>query len=126
MRLHAPGESLRSDEMPVASPAHGEILLKVRACGVCRTDLHIIDGELTGARMPVVPGHEIVGVVMEAGLGVDRFSRGDRVGVPWLGRSCGQCVYCRAGRENLCDEARFTGFHRDGGYAEYALVDARR
>jgi propanol-preferring alcohol dehydrogenase len=97
----------------------------VRACGVCRTDLHIADGELEGGRLPIVPGHEIVGTVVALGKGAERFAAGDRVGVPWLGWTCGECDHCRAGRENLCERARFTGFHRDGGYAEYALADER-
>ena len=125
MRLHAPRRGLEPDELPAPAPGRGEILLKVSACGVCRTDLHIVDGELEGGRLPLVPGHEIVGTVIERGRGAERFSEGERVGVPWLGWSCGKCEHCRAGRENLCDDARFTGFHRDGGYAEYALADER-
>jgi propanol-preferring alcohol dehydrogenase len=125
MRLHASGESLREDDVAMPAPARGEILLKVNACGVCRTDLHILDGELQGGRLPIVPGHEIVGTVVKQGESAERFSEGERVGVPWLGWSCEGCDYCRAGRENLCDRARFTGFHRDGGYAEYALADER-
>jgi propanol-preferring alcohol dehydrogenase len=110
-------------ERPIALP--GELLIKVRACGVCRTDLHIADGELPDAQWPIVPGHEIVGVVEGIGDGVERLAVGDRVGVPWLGYSCGQCRYCRERRENLCREARFTGYQLDGGYAEYAVADAR-
>jgi propanol-preferring alcohol dehydrogenase len=101
------------------------LLIKVRACGVCRTDLHVVDGDLPQGKMPVVPGHEIVGTVVEKGAGVERFALGERVGVPWLGYTCGSCRYCAAGRENLCDEARFTGYHLDGGYAEYTVADAR-
>jgi propanol-preferring alcohol dehydrogenase len=97
----------------------------VRACGVCRTDLHIVDGELEEPKLPLVPGHQIVGSVVEAGSGLDRFSPGDRVGVPWLGWTCGECRYCRSGRENLCDRARFTGYDLDGGFAELAVADAR-
>jgi propanol-preferring alcohol dehydrogenase len=125
MRLHAPRQRLELDEVAVPAPGPGEILLEVSACGVCRTDLHIVDGELEGGRLPVVPGHEIVGTVAARGVGAERFSEGERVGVPWLGWTCGSCEHCRSGRENLCDAARFTGFHRDGGYAEYALADER-
>ena len=125
MRLHAPRRELDFDELAVPVPGPGEVLLEVRACGVCRTDLHIADGELEGGRLPIVPGHEIVGAVVARGQGSERFATGERVGVPWLGWSCGECDHCRAGRENLCDSARFTGFHRDGGYAEYALADER-
>jgi alcohol dehydrogenase, propanol-preferring len=125
MRLHAPRSALELDEVAVPKPGPGEVLLRVSACGVCRTDLHIADGELEGGRLPIVPGHEIVGTVTARGPGAERFSEGERVGVPWLGGSCGTCEHCRAGRENLCDAARFTGFHRDGGYAEYALADER-
>src|SRR5215831_14649450 len=125
MRLHAPRSALEFDEIAAPEPGPGEVLLEVRACGVCRTDLHIADGELEGGRLPIVPGHEIVGAVVARGQGSERFAEGERVGVPWLGWSCGECDYCRAGRENLCDSARFTGFHRDGGYAEYALADER-
>ena len=125
MRLHAPRQRLELDDVAVPAPGPGEILLEVSACGVCRTDLHIVDGELEGGRLPVVPGHEIVGTVAARGVGAERFSEGERVGVPWLGWTCGRCEHCRAGRENLCGEARFTGFHRDGGYAEYALADER-
>jgi alcohol dehydrogenase, propanol-preferring len=109
-------------DVPIALP--GEVLVRVRACGVCRTDLHILDGELTGVDFPVVPGHEIVGVVEVVGDGVTQLRGGDRVGIPWLGHTCGACAYCRSGRENLCRSARFTGCHMDGGYAEYAVSDA--
>ena len=109
-------------ELPVALP--GELLVKVRACGVCRTDLHVVDGELPGAEIPLIPGHEIVGVVEQVGDGVTGFKRGDRVGIPWLGYSCGQCAQCKSGHENLCPNARFTGYHSDGGYADYTVVDA--
>jgi propanol-preferring alcohol dehydrogenase len=125
MRLHAPHRALELEDVASPAPGPGEILLRVSACGVCRTDLHIVDGELEGGRLPVVPGHEIVGTVAARGAGAERFSEGERVGVPWLGWTCGRCEHCRAGRENLCGEARFTGFHRDGGYAEYALADER-
>jgi propanol-preferring alcohol dehydrogenase len=112
-------------ELPIALP--GELLLKVRACGVCRTDLHIVDGELPAdedAELPLIPGHEIVGVVEQVGDGVDDFKAGDRVGIPWLGYSCGDCALCRSDHENLCRNARFTGYHSDGGYADYTVVDA--
>jgi propanol-preferring alcohol dehydrogenase len=125
MRLHAPHRGLELEEVATPAPGPGEILLKVSACGVCRTDLHILDGELEGGRLPIIPGHEIVGTVIARGPGAERFPEGERVGVPWLGWSCGVCEPCRAGKENLCDAARFTGFHRDGGYAEVALADER-
>ena len=125
MRLHAPRRALELEDVAAPEPGRGEILLEVSACGVCRTDLHIADGELEGGRLPIVPGHEIVGTVLARGEGAERFSEGERVGVPWLGWTCGRCEHCRAGRENLCAEARFTGFHRDGGYAELALADER-
>ncbi|HZW76190.1 MAG TPA: alcohol dehydrogenase catalytic domain-containing protein, partial [Caldimonas sp.] len=110
-------------EVPVALP--GEVLVRVRACGVCRTDLHIVDGELADADIPIVPGHEIVGVVDTLGDGVADLAVGDRVGIPWLGYTCGVCEYCMSGRENLCPNARFTGYTIDGGYAEYVVADAR-
>jgi propanol-preferring alcohol dehydrogenase len=114
---------LSDREKPIALP--GEITVRVRACGVCRTDLHIVDGELPNPDIPIVPGHEIVGVVEETGDGVTGLAVGDRVGIPWLGYTCGTCKYCLAGRENLCPNARFTGYTIDGGYAEYAVADAR-
>ena len=110
-------------EVPATLP--GDVLVKVKACGVCRTDLHVVDGELPQAEIPIVPGHEIVGVVEQVGDGVTELGVGDRVGIPWLGYSCGECGNCRAGRENLCPDARFTGYQIDGGYAEYAVADAR-
>jgi propanol-preferring alcohol dehydrogenase len=110
-------------ETPTALP--GDVVVRVRACGVCRTDLHIVDGELPAGDIPIVPGHEIVGVVDQLGDGVAGLAIGDRVGIPWLGYSCGECEYCRGGRENLCRSARFTGYTIDGGYAEYAVADAR-
>ena len=125
MRLHAPRQRLELDDLAAPAPGPGEILLRVSACGVCRTDLHIVDGELEGGKLPIVPGHEIVGTVAASGERAERFPEGERVGVPWLGWTCGRCEHCRAGRENLCGEARFTGFHRDGGYAECALADER-
>jgi propanol-preferring alcohol dehydrogenase len=110
-------------EAPIALP--GDVLVRVRACGVCRTDLHIVDGELPVADFPLVPGHEIVGVVEDIGDGVIDLFPGDRVGIPWLGYTCGVCEYCRSGRENLCPDARFTGYQTDGGYAEFVVADAR-
>ena len=110
---------------PNACARAGHILVKVSACGVCRTDLHIADGELTEPKLPLVPGHQIVGTVVEMGKGVDGMSVGQRVGVPWLGSTCGKCEYCASGRENLCLSARFTGYDVDGGFAEYAVADAR-
>ncbi|HEX2468068.1 MAG TPA: zinc-dependent alcohol dehydrogenase family protein [Solirubrobacterales bacterium] len=106
-------------------PGPGQVLVRVLVCGVCRTDLHVVDGDLDDPKLPLVPGHQIVGEVVGAGEGADRFQRGDRVGVPWLGWTCGECRYCRSGRENLCLRARFTGYHLDGGYAEFAVADER-
>jgi len=114
--LDEPGRPLRLTELPVPEPGDGEVLIRVHACGVCRTDLHVLDGEVRGKQLPVVPGHQIVGTVEGTGA---------RVGVPWLGWTCGACAYCTSGRENLCDRAEFTGCDRDGGFAEYAVADAR-
>jgi propanol-preferring alcohol dehydrogenase len=125
IRLHRPGHPLSADHLPVPAPNVGEVLVRVSACGVCRTDLHVVDGELTGPKLPIIPGHEIVGVVEVLGPGAARFAVGDRVGVPWLGRTCGVCVYCRRGDENLCDSPGFTGYTIDGGYAEYTVADER-
>jgi len=125
MVLAWPGEELRPTLMPLPQCGPTEVLLQVRACGVCRTDLHIIDGELPAPKVPLIPGHEIVGTVLARGRLGERFAVGQRVGVPWLGLTCGQCSYCLGGRENLCDHARFTGYTRDGGYAEYVVADAR-
>ena len=125
MVLKRPRDGLALSELADPRPAPHQLLLRVRACGVCRTDLHVVDGELTGGKLPIIPGHEIVGVVTAIGSAVTRFKVGDRVGVPWLGSTCGECAYCTSGRENLCDEARFTGYQLDGGYAEYALADER-
>jgi propanol-preferring alcohol dehydrogenase len=125
MVLEAQRQALRPADLPEPTPAAGQVLLAVRACGVCRTDLHIVDGDLTEPRLPLVPGHQIVGVVREAGEGAERFSLGDRVGVPWLGWTCGECRYCLSSRENLCDRAKFTGYDLDGGYAEAAVADER-
>jgi propanol-preferring alcohol dehydrogenase len=125
MVLERAGEPLRPAELPEPRPGAGQVLISVGACGVCRTDLHIVDGELDKPKLPLVPGHQIVGTVVEAGEGAERFEAGQRVGVPWLGWTCGECRYCRSGRENLCDRARFTGYDIDGGYAELAVADER-
>ena len=125
MVLESPRTPLRELDWPSPEPGPGQILLRVHACGVCRTDLHVVDGELTEPKLPLVPGHEIVGTVVEKGEGAEEFRIGERVGVPWLGFTCGHCKYCLAGRENLCDFARFTGYNIDGGYAEYTLADER-
>jgi alcohol dehydrogenase, propanol-preferring len=116
MVLDGPGRPLRQTDLPVPEPGPGQVLLRVRACGVCRTDLHVVDGELPEPKLPLVPGHQIVGEDVDGG---------GRLGVPWLGWTCGECRYCRSGRENLCDRARFTGYQLDGGYAEYAVADRR-
>ena len=125
MLLDRPGSPLRPVDLPEPDPGPGQLLLEVRACGICRTDLHVADGELADPKLPLVLGHEIVATVVRAGPGADRFRPGDRVGVPWLAWTCGTCVYCRSGRENLCDRARFTGYQVDGGYAEYTVADER-
>ncbi|MDP9477555.1 MAG: zinc-dependent alcohol dehydrogenase family protein [Actinomycetota bacterium] len=125
MILETPRGPLRAAEAPTPEANPGQVLVRVRACAVCRTDLHVVDGELPEPKLPLIPGHQIVGTVEEAGEGVDRFSPGDRVGIPWLGHTDGTCGYCRTGRENLCDRARFTGYQIDGGYAEYAAADER-
>jgi alcohol dehydrogenase, propanol-preferring len=125
MVLERAGQPLRLTELPDPEPGPGQILLAVRACGVCRTDLHILDGELSEPKLPLVPGHQIVGTVAGAGEGAERFTPGERVGVPWLGWTDGECRYCVGGRENLCDDARFTGYDIDGGYAELAVADER-
>jgi propanol-preferring alcohol dehydrogenase len=125
MVLDRPGTPLVMRERPTPAPGRGEILVEIAACGLCRTDLHVVDGELTEPKLPVVPGHEIVGRVAALGEGVEGFAPGERVGVPWLGYTCGVCPYCRAGRENLCDAPLFTGYTRDGGYATHTIADAR-
>jgi alcohol dehydrogenase, propanol-preferring len=123
--LTAAHRPLVASDIAAPCPAAGEVLIAVKACAVCRTDLHIIDGELNYPKLPLVPGHEIVGTVVETGAGVDRFKIGDRVGVPWLGWTCGVCDYCKRGLENLCDRAKFTGYQIDGGYAELTVADQR-
>ena len=126
MRLAAAHQRLSLDEgLLLPQPGPQQVLLRIAACGVCRTDLHIVDGELTEPKLPLIPGHEIVGYVEAVGEGVRGLAPGARVGVPWLGFTCGECVYCRSGRENLCERARFTGYTIDGGYADHAVADAR-
>ena len=125
MILEKPGQPLRKAEVPAPKPGTGQLLIQVHACAVCRTDLHVVDGELTQPKLPLIPGHEIVGTVAERGPKADRFKIGDRVGIPWLGWCCGDCSYCRSQRDNLCDKARFTGYTIDGGYAEYTVADQR-
>lgn len=124
MVLYAAGQALRLEQRPVPEPAAGEVRLRVLACAVCRTDLHVVDGDLPLPALPIVPGHEIVGEVEALGAGVQSLAVGDRVGVPWLGHSCGHCAFCNAGRENLCDTPRFTGYHRDGGFASHVVAEA--
>jgi len=125
MVLEEPRRPLVMRERPPPEPAAGEILVEIAACGVCRTDLHVVDGELPNPKLPVVPGHEIVGRIAAMGEGVTGLAIGQRIGVPWLGHTCGVCPYCRAARENLCDRPLFTGYTRDGGYATHAVADAR-
>jgi len=125
MVLEAPGQDLSWAEVPTPVPSPGEVLLRVHTCGVCRTDLHVVDGDLPPPKPKVIPGHQIVGTVVSTGPETTRLAVGERVGVPWLGWTCGNCVYCRSGRENLCETARFTGYQIDGGYAEFAIADAR-
>lgn len=125
MILDAVGAPLRATEVPRPEPGFGQVAVRVRACGVCRTDLHVVDGELPEPKLPLIPGHQIVGVVEGMGGGAERFEPGDRVGVPWLGYTDGSCRFCLSGRENLCDAARFTGYDIDGGYAGYAAADER-
>ena len=125
MALAAPRTALRPVDLPRPEPGPGQVLLAVSACGVCRTDLHVVDGELPEPKLPLVPGHQIVGSVVAAGPGAERFRPGDRAGVPWLGWTCGDCRFCRSGRENLCEGARFTGYQLDGGFAQYAVADER-
>ena len=125
MLFRRPGERLALAEIPLPTPGPGQVLVRVAACAVCRTDLHVVDGDLTEPKLPLVPGHEIVGRVVARGEGVERFALGARVGIPWLGWTCGVCAYCRSGRENLCPDARFTGYQIDGGYADHTVADAR-
>lgn len=125
MVLHRQREPLRAEDLPEPEPGAGQVAIEVSACGLCRTDLHVVDGELTEPKLPLVPGHQVVGRVVATGSGVDAVAAGARVGVPWLGWWCGECRYCRDGRENLCDLARFTGYTLDGGYARYMVADQR-
>jgi len=125
MLMHAAHQPLQLTAMAIPSPGPGQVLIHVHACAVCRTDLHVVDGELTHPKLPLIPGHEIVGTIEALGTDAGQFRIGDRVGVPWLGFCCGVCDFCRAGRENLCEQARFTGYEIDGGYAEYTVADHR-
>jgi propanol-preferring alcohol dehydrogenase len=125
MLFEAVGKPLKMTELPIPQPGQGQVLLKVHACGVCHTDLHIVDGELSEPKLPLVLGHQIVGTVIRAGLGATRFRPGERVGVPWLGGTDGTCQYCERGQENLCDHPTFTGYHINGGFAEYTTSDER-
>lgn len=125
MVLETPREPLRLRDLPVPRPTATQLLIRVQACALCRTDLHVVDGELARPKLPLVPGHQVVGVVAEVGSAVTGFASGDRVGVPWLGETCGKCRYCLAGQENLCDNAIYTGYQRDGGFAELCVADAR-
>jgi propanol-preferring alcohol dehydrogenase len=125
MIFETPGKALSLRQMDLTEPSAEQVLLRVLACAVCRTDLHVIDGELTNPKTPLIPGHEIVGSVAAVGVAVTRFKVGDRVGVPWLGWTCGECSFCRGGQENLCDRAKFTGYTLDGGYADYTVADQR-
>ena len=125
MVLDQPGRPLTERLLPDPTPGPGQVLARVTACAVCRTDLHVVDGELPRPKLPLVPGHEIVARVLACGAGVEHLSPGTRIGIPWLGWSCGGCAHCRAGRENLCEQARFTGYQIDGGYADRVVADAR-
>ncbi len=125
MVFSQPGKSLCESDLPMPEPQRGQLLVRVRACAVCRTDLHVLDGDLVRPKLPLVPGHEIVGEIVQHGEGAERFAAGTRVGIPWLGWTCGECPFCRTGRENLCAQARFTGYTLDGGYADYVLADER-
>src|SRR5690242_67497 len=125
MVLDAPGQCLNSRTLPCPQPGPDQLLIKIAACAVCRTDLHVVDGELPDPKLPIVPGHEIVGRVAALGADVKDLAPGERVGVPWLGHTCQVCAYCRDGRENLCDAPLFTGYTRDGGYATHVIAEAR-
>ena len=125
MVLETPGQPLTDLELPVPQPGPEQVLIRVHACGVCRTDLHIVDNELTKPKLPLIPGHEIVGTVIKIGSKVEQFNIGDRIGIPWLGYTCDRCHYCKRGQENLCDNALFTGYTIDGGFAEYTVADQR-
>lgn len=125
MVLDAPGQALQLRSLPVPEPQPGQVLVRVAACAVCRTDLHVVDGDLKQPKLPIIPGHEIVGRVEALGAGVTQFAVGTRVGIPWLGWTCGVCTYCRNAQENLCPSARFTGYQIDGGFATHTVADAR-
>ena len=125
MILEQPGQPLHLADIPIPEPAPKQVRVKVSVCGICRTDLHVVDGDLTEPKLPIVPGHQIVGTVDKIGSGITAFKIGQRVGVPWLGGSCGECRFCLAGQENLCDRARYTGYQIDGGFAEYTVADER-
>jgi alcohol dehydrogenase, propanol-preferring len=125
MLLERPGEKLKFVELPIPQPNANQVLIEVHACGICRTDLHVVDGELKQPKLPIIPGHQIVGRIAHLGQNVKGFRIGDRVGVPWLGGSCSHCSYCLSDRENLCDEPQFTGYQIDGGFAEYCVADPR-
>lgn len=125
MVLDAPGQPLQSRDLAVPEPQRGQVLVRIAACAVCRTDLHVVDGDLKEPKLPIIPGHEIIGRIEALGAGVTQFRVGTRVGIPWLGWTCGVCAYCRSGQENLCPQARFTGYQIDGGYATHTLADAR-
>ena len=125
MILYKPGNKLHYEDIETPKPGANQILIKIHACGVCRTDQHIVDGELPDPKLPLIPGHEIIGEVVENGEGAKRFSKGTRIGVPWLGHTCGHCFYCKKGHENLCENAKFTGYTKNGGYAEYTVADER-
>src|SRR5205807_7739180 len=125
MVLEEPQHALQLRDVPKPKPAKGQLLVRIATCAVCRTNLHVVDGELPDPKLPLIPGHQIVGPVEQIGTGVEGFSIGDRVGIPWLGWTDGECAYCRSNRENLCDRARFTGYTINGGYAEFAAADAR-
>ncbi len=125
MVLEKPGDALVQRDVPISKPGPGQLLVRVKTCAVCRTDLHLVDGELPNPKLPLIPGHQIVGHIEELGESVQGFSIGERVGIPWLGWTDGECVYCRSNRENLCDRARFTGYTIDGGYADFTVADAR-
>src|ERR1700758_896452 len=124
MVLDKPTQPLQSRDVPKPKPARGQLLVRVSACAVCRTDLHVVDGELPNPKLPLIPGHEIVGEILECGTQAEHLRVGTRVGIPWLGWTCGQCEYCKTNRENLCDKALFTGYTIDGGYAEFTVADA--
>src|SRR5438067_2000642 len=125
MVLDKPGQPLQARDVPKPKPERGQLLVRVNACAVCRTDLHVVDGELPNPKLPLIPGHQIVGRIEQIGTGFERFAIGDRVGIPWLGWTDGECPYCRSGRENLCDNALFTGYTIDGGYGDFTVADAR-